>query len=494
MKLVRATALIAVLLADGPVALAEAAAPPAVAQASAPARGLSTRARTWTGDLDVMFERRVIRVLVPYSRTLYFNDRGRERGMSADAVRGFERWLNKRRSKQLGNRPITVVMIPTTRDRLLSDVASGRGDISAGNLTITAARAQVVDFVSDPDAPDVTESVVTGSRSAPLASTDDLAGRTVHVRRSSSYFESLQSLNTRLATEGKRTVDVVLVPDALEDEDLLEMADAGMVDAVVVDDWVARIWAHVFTRVRMNEQAVLRRGARIGWATRKDSPRLQAEIAAYMKAEGTKGNIAVLVNECRRLIKRLDDPTAADERRRFEELHGLFAKYGQKYRFDPLMLAAQGYQESRLDQTVHSRVGAIGVMQVMPATGQTLGVGDIRVTEPNIHAGAKYLDQLMARYFADAGFDEANRTLFAFASYNAGPGNISRMRKLAAKSGLDPNQWFNHVEVVTARRLGVETTTYVRNIYKYYVAYKLMDEAQLAARRARQQVTTDTGH
>ena len=110
------------------------------------------------------------------------------------------------------------------------------------------------------------------------------------------------------------------------------------------------------------------------------------------------------------------------------------------------MLAAQGYQESTLDQNKRSRVGAIGVMQIMPATGKELKVGDITRTEPNIHAGAKYMDQLMTRYFKDAKFDEQNRSLFAFASYNAGPGNISRMRKEAQKRGLDPDQWFNNVE------------------------------------------------
>ncbi len=118
-------------------------------------------------------------------------------------------------------------------------------------------------------------------------------------------------------------------------------------------------------------------------------------------------------------------------------------------------------------------MGAIGVMQIMPATGAQLNVGDIQITEPNIHAGAKYMDQLMTKHFLDATFVEGNRPLFAFASYNAGPARISRMRKIATARSLDANQWFNNVEVVTAEKIGIETTTYVRNIYKYYVAYKL---------------------
>jgi membrane-bound lytic murein transglycosylase MltF len=173
---------------------------------------------------------------------------------------------------------------------------------------------------------------------------------------------------------------------------------------------------------------------------------------------------------------------------RFRQTIALFEKYGGEYGFDPLMLAAQGYQESTLDQSKRGPTGAIGVMQVMPATGSALKVGDIRVTDANIHAGAMYLDQLMTRYFKDAHFDEQNRALFAFASYNAGPGNIARMRAEAQKRGLDPDQWFNNVEVVTAEKIGIETATYVRNIYKYYVSYKLMQGARAAAQAAKERV------
>jgi membrane-bound lytic murein transglycosylase MltF len=187
-------------------------------------------------------------------------------------------------------------------------------------------------------------------------------------------------------------------------------------------------------------------------------------------------------------VKELKDPTQTTEFRRFQETIGLFEKYGAQYGFDPLMLAAQGFQESGLDQNAKSHVGAIGVMQVMPATGSELKVGDVHVTEANIHAGTKYMNTLMTKYFPDAKFSDVNRQLFAFASYNCGPGNISKMRKEAVKRGLDPDKWFNNVEVVTAEKIGVETTTYVRNIYKYYVSYKLTLDARAQNDIARQQV------
>ena len=258
---------------------------------------------------------------------------------------------------------------------------------------------------------------------------------------------------------------------------------------MVADDWKAKMWAQVLPKVVVHYDVVLRDDARIGWAIRKGSPKLAAEIEDFHKSWAAKqGVIEYRLAQYMKRVKELKDPTGSGEWKRFQDTLALFQKYGAKYGFDPLMLAAQGYQESTLDQNAKSQVGAVGVMQLMPATGASLGVGDIRQIEPNIHAGAKYMDQLMAKYFPDAHFSEGNRPLFAFASYNSGPGNVSRMRKEAAKRGLDPDKWFNNVEVVTAEKIGIETTTYVRNIYKYYVAYKLMLDAQAVAEQARQQV------
>jgi membrane-bound lytic murein transglycosylase MltF len=281
----------------------------------------------------------------------------------------------------------------------------------------------------------------------------------------------------------------VFVPNALEDEDLLEMLNAGLLQAVITDDWRARMWAQVLPKVTVREDVQLRPRTRMGWAIRKNSPKLAAELNefhAYYAKQG--GGIPALQRQYMNSIKALKNATATEDHKRYRELIEVFNKYGKQYNFEPMMLAAQGYQESTLNQDAKSPVGAIGVMQVMPATGAELKVGDIHKAEPNIHAGAKYMDQLMTRYFKDAKFDEQNRTLFAFASYNAGPGNIARMRRETEKRGLDPDQWFNNVEVVTAEKIGIETTTYVRNIFKYYVAYKLAMQVQESAAAAKGQV------
>jgi membrane-bound lytic murein transglycosylase MltF len=356
-------------------------------------------------------------------------------------------------------------------------VAEGHGDISAGNITVTEERRQVVDFLSPSDLKPVDEIVVAGPRAPLIKSVDDLSGKTVHVRTATSYHASLVSLNERFVKEGKPPAKLVLLPDALEDEDKLEMVNAGLLDLVIVDDWIASIWVQILPNVKVIPEAAVRVDGRTGWAIRKDSPKLQAALTSYYTGVAQKqGLVNYLKAQAVRRVKQIKNNTADAELKRFEEVLAFFRKYGARYNFDPVMLAFQGYQESQLNQNAKSHVGAIGVMQIMPATGDQLKVGDIRITEPNIHAGAKYLDQLMTKYFPDAKFSESDRPLFAFASYNAGPGNISRMRKLAGQRGLDPDKWFNNVGIVTAEKIGIETTTYVRNIYKYYVAYKLILE------------------
>ncbi|TMH43624.1 MAG: transporter substrate-binding domain-containing protein [Betaproteobacteria bacterium] len=475
------------------LAAASLCAAPAGAQekAAAPAkpRQLSLENEPWTGDFDQMLERRIIRVLAPYSRTLYYVDKGHERGITASLVREFERYVNRRYAKQLGNRPLTVILIPSTRDKLLPGLAEGRGDIAAGNLTETEERLKVVDFVAPQDRKPVRELIVTGPASPELATLDDLSGKTVHVRKASSYYESLVALNARLTKERKAPVKLVELPDALEDEDALEMLAAGLFELAVVDDWKALLWARILPKIKVREDLVLRDEGHTGWAIRKGSPKLEGVLTDFYRGVVKRqGVIESRLAEQQRRVKHIRNNTAGAEWKRFQATVRLFEKYGARYSFDPLMLTAQGYQESRLRQDARSHAGAIGVMQIMPDTGNELRVGDIHELEPNIHGGAKYMNQLMTRYFADANFSEHDRTLFAFASYNAGPGAISRMRGEAAKGGLDPDKWFDNVEVVVGRRIGVETTTYVRNIFKYYVAYKLALDAQEAARTAREKV------
>jgi membrane-bound lytic murein transglycosylase MltF len=170
--------------------------------------------------------------------------------------------------------------------------------------------------------------------------------------------------------------------------------------------------------------------------------------------------------------------TSEQEMKKFQSTIAFFKKYAAQYDFDWLMVAAQSYQESKIDQSVKSQVGAIGVMQILPTTAAdpNVNVPNIDQVENNVHAGVKYMRFMMNQYFKDAKMDRLNKGLFALASYNAGPAKVASMRKEAEETGLDPNLWFNNVELVAAKRIGRETVQYVSNIYKYYVAYKLITE------------------
>ena len=440
------------------------------------------------GDFDMMFERRIIRVLVPYSRTLFFNDKGMERGITADIVREFERFLNKKYRTKLKKRPISVIIIATPRDQLFSDVDKGLGDIAAGNLTVTEKRLEEVDFWAPPDLTDISEIVLTRKNDTPLKSVDDLAGRTVQVRVSSSYYESLKKLNKKFEQEDKEKINIVPISELLEDEDLMEMLDAGIISMIVVDDWKAKMWAQVLPNIKLNDNIAIRKDANTGWAFRKNSPLLLEELKDfYYKSAKKLGTIPWLFVKYNKQIKKLQDPTTRNNWKLYKETIKLFEKYGHQYDFDPLMLVAQGFQESKLDQSKRSRAGAIGIMQLMPSTGAAMKVGDIKITEPNIHAGTKYMKTIMTDYFKDAQFDEFNKSLFAFASYNAGPNRISRLREEAKDRGLDPDVWLKNVEIVVAEKVGGETTTYVRNIVKYYFSYKLLLELKKEQQEARRE-------
>jgi membrane-bound lytic murein transglycosylase MltF len=426
----------------------------------------------WTGDLDGMVERQMIRALVTYSKTFYFLDGATQRGISYESLKEFEDFLNQR----LGRRTleVPVVIIPVQRDELLPALTQGLGDLAAANLTITPDRLESVDF-SDPVFTGVEEVIVTGPKAPAIQRLEDLAGGEIHIRRSSSYWESVNELNRSLVEKGLDALRLVAADEFLEDEDLLEMVNAGLIPTIIVDSHKATFWAQIFDDIRVHADLSVRSGGAIGWAFRKKSPQLAEVVNAFVKKH-KKGTLIgnVLLNRYLRDNKWVRNPLADADRKRFEQTIGLFEEYGERFDFDFLMLTALAYQESRLDQSMRSKAGAVGVMQILPSTAgdPNVGIADIHEIENNIHAGAKYLRFLRDRYFSDPEMDRINQTLFSFAAYNAGPAKVRRLRAEAQKEGLDPNVWFLNVERIAAKRIGRETVQYVSNIAKYYIAYR----------------------
>jgi membrane-bound lytic murein transglycosylase MltF len=431
----------------------------------------------FTGDLDEMAEKRLIRVLMPYSRTFYFFDGAQPRGISYDLVKLFDTFINEKfKTKHL---KIHVLVLPTARENLLPLLAAGKGDLAVGNLTITNERLKMVDF-SDPLGKGIDEILVSRAGKDDLNSIFDLAGKKIHTRKSSSYYESLVKLNESLKSLNKKAVKIVEADDHLEDEDLLEMLNAGLIEYMVIDSHKGELWAQVFDKIQLHPEIKFRTEGKIGWAVRKNTPKLMAAVNKFIKdhkAGTLMGNILI-----KRYLQNSDYITNSiynEHMQRFNLTIRFFKKYGELYDFDHLMLAALAYQESKLDQNLKSHAGAVGVMQILPSTAKdkNVGIPDIYDLDPNIHAGTKYLRFMADNYFAkDPDLDERNRALFSFASYNAGPAKVAKMRAEAKKMGLDPNQWFGNVEVVAAKQIGRETVQYVSNILKYYVAYKLLED------------------
>lgn len=437
------------------------------------------------GDLDRMEKDRIIRVLTVYGLGRYFLDEGQEKGLTYDLFQNFGQFINKQLGK--GHLKVHVIFIPVSRDELIPALIEGRGDIAAAGLTITAERDKLIDF-TDPASKELSEILVTGPNAPAVKSIEDLSGQKIYVRASSSYRSSLDELNRKFEKEGRSLIKLQDADEVLEDEDILEMVNSGLIDWAVVDNYKAHIWEKIFEHIDVREDIVFREGGRIAFAIREDSPDLKLALNEFLKSnrQGTlSGNM--LFNRYYRDFDWAKNALQADDYQRFQDLENIFQVYGKQYGIDYLMVAAQGYQESRLDQNAKSHAGAVGVMQLLPSTAKDANVGipDISTADANIHAGIKYLDFIRQRYFSDPDMDRFNQTMFAFAAYNAGPARIRKLRDKAAKAGYDPNLWFDNVEIFAAKEIGRETVQYVANILKYYIAYSLITQEELKRHKAR---------
>jgi membrane-bound lytic murein transglycosylase MltF len=435
----------------------------------------------FTGDFDALVARRSIRVAVTFNRTHYFVDQGQERGLTYETLKLFEKDLND--ELKTGNLKVFVVIVPMSRDQLYPALASGKVDMVAAMVTVRPELEKLAAF-SEPTRTNVSEVVVTGPGAPPIATVDDLAGQEVFVRKGSIYEESLISLNQQLKTRGKPPAVFVEAPAVLEDDDVLEMVNAGLAPITIVDDYLAEFWSKVFTSIKVHRDVAVRSGGNLAVAFRKDNPKLREVVNTWLRKHGQGDGFRNTIERRYLQNTKYAKNAAADaERKKLAAVVAMFKKYGGLYDIDYLLMAAQGYQESTLDQEAKSPVGAIGVMQVMPPTGKELNVGDITEVEANIHAGVKYMRFMMDQYFKDEPMDNLNKALMTFASYNAGPGRVRQLRAETKKRGLDPNVWFGNVERVASERIGRETVTYVSNIYKYYITYTLLTE-QLERRDA----------
>jgi len=433
----------------------------------------------YTDDLPGMLERKYIRVLTTFNRTNFFIAGGGLYGFEYSLLKDYEKYLNKEHARR--GLKVVIDFIPVSRDRLIPALNEGLGDIAAAGLTITAARQEEVSFTR-PYLEDVDEVIVVHDSVQGIEDVEDLSGREVDVRRSSSYYDSLVALNERLSKKRMAPVSVVDVDETLETEDILELVNSGALQVTVADSHVAEIWGDVFQHITILRDVTVREDAKIAWMVRKGNPLLEESLNKFIKKrkQGTLiGN--VYFNRYFRNSKWIKNPLSLEPGKEQEKAIELIRKYSDIYGFDWMLILAMAYQESGLDNNARSEQGAVGIMQLKRATaaGPAVDIPDINSLENNIHAGIKYLAHLRDNYYDEPGISQRDRIRFALAAYNAGPTKVARMRALARKSGLDPDRWFRNVEIAALRLVGQETVKYVSNINKYYVVYRLHDENEM---------------
>jgi membrane-bound lytic murein transglycosylase MltF len=399
---------------------------------------------------------------------------GRPAGILHEVFQELEKVLNTKYKTTAANR-IIVGLLPTAVDRLRERMEGGYGDIAAASISISDTHKEIMDFTI-PTVTGLKIIVVTGPGAPELKSVEDLSGKEVWVMPQSRLKKDLEDLNAKLKAQGKAPARIREADSVLEPGDVMELVNTGLYPIALMQSLTAEFWAQVFDNIKPRKDLALAEDVELGWAIQKGTPQLKAFLDEFIKTHGMGTSFGNTV--MRRYLKEakyVKNATDENEMKKFQATLPYFKKYSKQYNLDYLLMAAQGYQESRLDQSVKSRVGAVGIMQVLPSTaaGAPVKIPNIETEENNIHAGARLMHFLIEDYFNEPGLDLRNRMLFAMASYNAGPAKIARCRTLAKDMGYDPNKWFNNVEVAAAKTIGRETTQYVANIYKYYVAYRL---------------------
>lgn len=426
------------------------------------------------GDLDSMIARRSIRALVPYTHLYYTINLKKRSGIAFEALNLFENSINK----QLRLKPhqVRIIFIPVNRSQVIPLLRDGYADLAFAGMTITEERKKLVDF-SIPSITGLKEIVVGGPSSPKLNTLEDLAGKEIFLREGSSYESAAIKLNDSLKRKGLQPIIIKTLDPYLESEDILEMVNSGVIPFSAMVEDVARLWSNVMDNLVLYDKIPLDSNVSYGWVFRKDSPKLKAATDKFLQ-QNAKGTLIgnSLYNKYVKNAKLLPDIYTEKTFSQVNVLKAPFLKYAERYQLDWLLLVAQGYQESGLNQALVSHKGAVGIMQVLPSTaaGHPFYIRNIKKVDSNVHAGVKYMRYLIDHYFSDPEIDELNRHLLALAAYNAGPGRVSQLRKMTKAKGLNPNLWFDNVEIMAAREIGKETVQYVSNIYKFYASYRAL--------------------
>ena len=415
-----------------------------------------------------MLEQGEVRMAVPFERVTYVESKKQILGVAPQIAKYLGSFLSKKYKK-----PIQVKIVPSVLGNMLNEIDQGNADFAlvyGRKYEEQLKSGQYLLYTR----PHLEESlIVTKAGTAPINSLLDLSGQDVCVSRLKDT-KALTDANEILIKSGKKPINIYQDKHALDDEDFLQMLNAGLISNTFVATWKAQLWKPYFTNLQLNESTKSPGGSPGDIVVLKINKDLATDVLSFANSPDLEEALAIFrKNDFNIRRGALKSPVTPEEWKRFESMLGFFRLYGHQNRLDPLFLASLGFQESMLNQSAVSPTGAIGVMQLLPSTGESLNVGNIHLLEPNIHAGAKYMSSLIYALSIEGDLTDMERNFFAVAAYNAGPNNIRKARALASTMGFDPNKWFENVEMSTAKLFGVETFLYVRNVYKYYVSYDI---------------------
>ncbi|QCU91156.1 transporter substrate-binding domain-containing protein [Thiomicrorhabdus sediminis] len=429
------------------------------------------------GDLADIRERRILRVLVSYNKTNFFHTKRGNRGIEHDLIKAYEKYLN--RGPRKTRYKTHIVFLARPFEKLLPDLLAGNGDMVASGLTITPERQSFIDF-TEPYIENVDEILVSNNENPAPTKLEELAGKQVIVVANSSYIIHLEKANQSLGLLGLAPIEIVKADSLLEAEDLLEMVNAGLFDYTVVDNHIAEIYSKIFKNLRLQNEFVFHHGGKIGWALNKNLPDLKESLNHFINDYARPGKL--LGNSLyKKYFKNpfwIKQPLSLNALTETPCLQYYFEKYAIFFDFDWYLIASQAYQESGFKQNLRSSANAVGIMQIKPSTAASkiVNIPNISKMENNILAGVKYLAFIRDYYFDKPEYSNEDKINFSLAAYNAGPGRIRKLQRLAESKGLDPHKWHYNVEVIARQEIGHETVDYVTKIQKTKIALKLAKE------------------
>lgn len=450
---------------------------------------LSTNTEYYSDDLDGILKKKVLRVLVVYDGVNYYFVDGHQDGLAPSLMYKLKKILDEEFLKK-SKVKFDIQFIPVREDKILSFLKKGIGDIAA-NFNFSTQIDEKDDSLklvyTHPIVSNISFNVVTRKGDVKISNIKDLSGMTVYVRKSSKAYLVLKALNIMYMAYGIKPINIVTLSKILKDSELLKSVQQGDISATVISSTNLSVWKKIFIGLNFHEKTPLTKDNSIFWVVRKSNPMLLEKINSFIDSVSNldnKENKKLFDEHLNFHSKTITNYSKGEKSENlgltlsdFKKYKELFQKYGKMYGLDWRLILCQAYQESSLNQNAKSSTGAIGLLQVSPSLAKEFLKGEyaIGTVDGNVQAGTMYLRYIIDNYFNDV-LDSYNRTMFALAGYNAGPGRISMARRQAKERGLDHNVWFGNVEKIVAEKGLTETVDYVSKIMKRYQAYKNTEE------------------